>query len=279
MIPYITEAYYYRMGDTDAENTEAPLLVNCSGVTYMKNSFAGGYPKGRNDFYMIYMLGGRMNGVFDGIRISLSKGDVICISPGKSCVYRSAPALREPVCYLWAHFTGSEAMEAIVASGISPDTVYHVALSDEIFRHFDRLNAEMRRPSRSPHFDYVTGLELRYVLRLLATGAEEVRKRAKLDFSVRYIHDHITEKLSVEELAAMEYLSASRYREVFRELMGISPSEYITRLRVERAKDILSIGGLSISEVAETVGYKDRLYFQRVFKKCTGKTPGEYLKM
>ncbi len=107
----------------------------------------------------------------------------------------------------------------------------------------------------------------------LVTGAEEFLRNAKLDLSVGYIHDHIAEKLSVEELSAMEYLGASRYREVFGEIMGISPSEYITRLRVERAKDLLSLGGLSISEVAETVGYKVRLYFQRVFKKCTGKTP------
>ena len=279
MIPYTTEAYYYRIGDDNIENTDAPILVNCSGVTHMKNSFAGGYPKGRKDYYLIYMLGGRINGVFDGKRLSLSKGDMICISAGKSCVYRSAPAVHEPVWYLWVHFTGSEAPTAISSAGILPDTVYRVNPTDEIFRHFDRLNSEFRRTSRSQSFDYVTGLELRYILRLLSLGAEDFAKRNKLDLSLRYIHDHVTEKISVEELASMEYLGTSRYREVFREITGISPCEYITGLRVERAKDLLSLGELSISEVAEAVGYKDRLYFQRVFKKQTGKTPGEYLKM
>ena len=278
MIPHLTEAYYYRIGDDNIENTDAPLLVNCSGVTHLKKSFAGGYPKGRNDFYLIYMLGGRINGVFDGTRLSLSKGDLICISAGKSCVYRSAPATREAVCYLWVHFTGSEAMDVVTGAGLLADKVYHVEPSEEIMRHFDRLNAEFRRTSRSSSFDYVIGLELRYILRLFAMGVDSAERQAKLDASVRYIHAHVTEKISIEELAAMEYLGPSRYREVFRKATGVSPSEYITRLRVERAKDLLSLGAHSISEVAEAVGYKDRLYFQRVFKKCTGKTPGEYSK-
>ena len=74
----------------------------------------------------------------------------------------------------------------------------------------------------------------------------------------------------------MEFLGVSRYREVFRSITGVSPVEYITRLRVERAKDILTQNTASVATVAEAVGYSNRSYFQRIFRKYTGKTPGDY---
>ena len=76
----------------------------------------------------------------------------------------------------------------------------------------------------------------------------------------------------------MEFLSPSRYREVFRKVTGYSPVEYITLLRLRQAAELLSEGNVSIEEVALAVGYTDRLYFQRVFKKHMGVTPGNYLK-
>ena len=76
----------------------------------------------------------------------------------------------------------------------------------------------------------------------------------------------------------MEFLSPSRYREVFKKVTGHSPSEYITLVRLRQACDLLDEGNLSIEETAIQAGYSDRLYFQRVFKSHLGITPGEYRK-
>jgi two-component system response regulator YesN len=80
----------------------------------------------------------------------------------------------------------------------------------------------------------------------------------------------------VEKVAAMEYLGVSRYRELFRESTGASPVEYIIALRMERAKDLLRHTDMSIDKISEGVGYEDRHYFQKTFKRCVGVTPNEY---
>ena len=74
----------------------------------------------------------------------------------------------------------------------------------------------------------------------------------------------------------MEFLSPSRYREVFKEATGLSPLEYVLRQRIHLACELIEQGDLSISQVAELCGFTDRLYFQRFFKKHTGVTPAQY---
>ena len=76
----------------------------------------------------------------------------------------------------------------------------------------------------------------------------------------------------------MEFLGVSRYRELFTAETGVAPTEYIARLRIERAKDLLIRTNMNISEVAESVGYVTRHYFQSIFKRRVGMTPGEYRK-
>ena len=82
--------------------------------------------------------------------------------------------------------------------------------------------------------------------------------------------------MSVEELAKTEFLSPSRYRTIFKQTLGVSPIEYISKERIRLACHLIEHGDLSLSQIAEACGYSDRLYFQRVFKKYIGITPGEY---
>lgn len=69
-------------------------------------------------------------------------------------------------------------------------------------------------------------------------------------------------------------------RKQFQEKMGLTPLKYLTGLRMKKAKSMLTAGSgreHSISEVAESCGYKDALYFSRVFKKYYGCSPSEFL--
>ena len=64
---------------------------------------------------------------------------------------------------------------------------------------------------------------------------------------------------------------------LFKNLKGVSPMEYLTNLRINKAKElILSDSDLSLKEVAEISGYMDQFYFSRIFKTITGKSPSEY---
>lgn len=64
----------------------------------------------------------------------------------------------------------------------------------------------------------------------------------------------------------------------FKDFTGSSPQAYLTDMRIEQAKDLLSNTSFQIAEIAELVGYSDPLYFSRIFKKKTGYSPNEYKK-
>ena len=99
---------------------------------------------------------------------------------------------------------------------------------------------------------------------------EEIEKYLKENYI-----SNITYKLFYEMFGYNETYITN----VFRKIKGISPSRYITRLRIEKAKDIiLRQPEVLLKNVSEMVGYEDPLYFSRVFKDFIGISPSEYAK-
>lgn len=94
----------------------------------------------------------------------------------------------------------------------------------------------------------------------------------------RYVEDHYGERLSLEELAKKHSISRSYFSICFGRITGVPFNEYVRDIRIGKAKKYLEYSRKSISEIALAVGYDDEKYFSRVFKKTTGKSPGEYRK-
>ena len=94
---------------------------------------------------------------------------------------------------------------------------------------------------------------------------------------VRYMEEHCSDpEISITALADSFDLSITRFSLSFKEKMGMSPLEYLTLLRVERAKELLSSTSLTIREISAQVGYYDPGSFIRRFKQVTGETPLQY---
>lgn len=97
-----------------------------------------------------------------------------------------------------------------------------------------------------------------------------------IDFAVEYINEHITEDLSLDDLADQVHLSTSQFKQKFRSVMGISPRNYINREKINCAKRLL-LSGYSVTDVAMELSFNDSSYFSTVFKKYTLKTPRQYV--
>ncbi len=94
-----------------------------------------------------------------------------------------------------------------------------------------------------------------------------------------YIHSNYRSKnISVAELAKMSAVSDVYFRSLFKKIYLVSPNKYITLLRLEYAAQLLQSKLYTISEVSEKAGYSNVKYFERLFKKHYGQTPGEYKK-
>lgn len=98
----------------------------------------------------------------------------------------------------------------------------------------------------------------------------------RLAGTLAYIGDHLPERLALADLARAAHLSPAHFSTVFRRSTGLPPLRYVQRVRLERAKELLAEGALSVAEVARAVGFRDAAYFHRAFTRATGETPGRY---
>ncbi|MBM7567562.1 response regulator [Paenibacillus sacheonensis] len=97
-----------------------------------------------------------------------------------------------------------------------------------------------------------------------------------MDRAVSYISQRYTEDISLEDAADHVHLNPFYFSKVFKQHIGANFIDYVTGLRIDKAKRLLEEGQLILKEVCYEVGYNDPNYFSRVFKKVTGVTPSEY---
>jgi AraC-like DNA-binding protein len=99
---------------------------------------------------------------------------------------------------------------------------------------------------------------------------------AALSATLAYIDDHLDEPLRIPELAARAGLSPFQLDQRIRALFGLSPGQYLSRLRIGRACDRLRHTDAPLRELALECGYADQAAFTRQFHKSVGLTPGAY---
>lgn len=91
-----------------------------------------------------------------------------------------------------------------------------------------------------------------------------------------FVRAHMKEELSVADIAAMVNMSSSYFSHVFKKEEGVSFVEYVYRVRMERARELLENSDLKVNEIADEVGIFNPNYFSTQFKKSVGQSPLEY---
>lgn len=119
------------------------------------------------------------------------------------------------------------------------------------------------------------------LIRLMQTQARSmvekniVKNKSRIGFVVDYIKRNLHQKLSIDSIAKLAYVSKSNFFKMFRDELGISPNDFILQERISKAKELLA-GQNSIKETAYQTGFSDTNYFTRVFKQLEGTTPKTY---
>ncbi len=108
--------------------------------------------------------------------------------------------------------------------------------------------------------------------------SEEMLKEKKyamkrLEQAISYIDSHYSEKITLDEVAAAAYMSSNYFSSYFRKVTGISFSEYVTRIRISRARELLRDTDKSVTEIAMECGFHNISNFYRLYKKHVGKPP------
>jgi AraC-like DNA-binding protein len=92
----------------------------------------------------------------------------------------------------------------------------------------------------------------------------------------QYIQEHQTEELSLGQIASAVHTSPFYFCKLFKKVTGIHFTDYVSRTRTERAKNLLLNPNLRISEIAYEVGFQSLTHFNRVFKRIVGQSPTEF---
>lgn len=93
---------------------------------------------------------------------------------------------------------------------------------------------------------------------------------------MRAIREDCSRRYTLSEMAGECHVTETYFSGLFKKTAGISPLSYVTRVRVEKAKELMMTTEYKLVQIAAAVGYEDYQYFTRVFKKAVGETPGEY---
>jgi two-component system response regulator YesN len=115
-----------------------------------------------------------------------------------------------------------------------------------------------------------------FIIYLHVTIGKEYPNHAFVRKALAWLEEHFAEDVNMAMVANQVSANYTWFSEKFREQTGFHFNEYLKRLRIGKAKELLETGWYLIYEVAEHAGYQDVKYFQKVFKEVTGLSPGEW---
>ena len=110
----------------------------------------------------------------------------------------------------------------------------------------------------------------------LVYSSQDAKKVTQISPAINYIDANYDKPITLAEIAKTSHLSVSRLTHIFKEQMGITIIDYLTSVRIERAKQLLLTTDQNCTEVCFEVGYNNQSYFTRTFKELVGMTPRKF---
>lgn len=93
-----------------------------------------------------------------------------------------------------------------------------------------------------------------------------------------YVRENYARKITLDEVALHVHLSRTYLSRVLGEALGMSFSDFVNSIRIEKSKELLGFSQLTLAEISDMLGFSDQSYFTKVFHKTVGISPGEYRK-
>ena len=265
--------------DFGIKDNRYPLFVISSGFQkFITRNLKISRPAGRVDYQIIYLVKGKGYYDFGNGTEEVSEGNIIVFQPGQKQLYEYF-ANDETELY-WIHFTGSKSDEIMKKLNLTDRYVYHAGIRGDCIDLWKKITYEIQ--DKQTYFEQISGVYLEELLLIFARRLMDDRTNLKHNLCenirsvITYMYENYNQKIAVGELAARCNLSMYRFIHKFKAATGMTPIEYLTKIRIGEAKYLLSNSQLNISEIAAIVGYDDPLYFSRVFKKETGLSPRYY---
>lgn len=251
------------------------IQVNSCGAEQVNNhDYVILRSKGRSDYHFLYLRAGYLDAEIGTQKVRIQSGQCAIWYPDVRHMYTFTNEGNASTYYL--HFTGAAVKEAMAFISPASPPVYTITertAFESLFRQLLRTHLV-----KSDNYILEESALLMQIISIVAQSSKPSRPPIRKDIlhAMEHMKTHLSEDFSIEQYAATVNLSSSRFSHLFSKTVGMSPHQYLTRLRLERAQTYLRDSLMSISEIADTVGFGDPLYFSRLFSKTYGLSPKAY---
>ncbi|MDR2552103.1 MAG: AraC family transcriptional regulator [Treponema sp.] len=210
---------------------------------------------------------------FEG-EFALHSGCLVCMVPGEK--YRYGPDPESPWTEYRIGFSGSITGEWAARGWLNNIiTVHTIANHHDMLIPFEEAIAFSRNPGSALQ-PLAASCVMRIIGYLLENRNIQLRGTNIIRQAQEIFEKNIFYPIDMDELTGILHINYQQLRDRFREETGLSPYQYFLQLKINKAKELLAEGSLSIKEIAYKLSFDSPYYFSRLFKRKAGVSPSQW---
>lgn len=239
------------------------------------------FERGRvlQEFQILYITQGKGYFASKNMQVTeVREGSVIFLFPGEWHTYRPDESTGWES--YWVGFNGKYPSGLMTDNNISvSNPVLEIGHDEEIVNLYKKI-LNVSNNERPGYQQLLSGMVIHLLAYLFYREKDKNWKDKdvlkKIDKARLIIREKINTPLLPEEIAASLNMSYTWFRRMFRQYTGLAPAQYITQLKIQKAKEMLSVSNKNIKEIAIDLGFESIDYFSTQFRKQTGQTPTQF---
>ncbi|THF74320.1 AraC family transcriptional regulator [Cohnella fermenti] len=223
---------------------------------------------------LTYVFKGTAYYTVDGAVHKVNQGDLICIPKGSRRSAIADPAIQLNSYALNIHLYDLRGKDVALPFPL----VSHIGAPEELLSIYNELTFEWLKKNKGYELKSraLLLMILHYYFKCLHYKDTGVDRR--IQKAVNHILIHLHRQIEIDELAVIAGVTTPYFGTLFKKTMGTSAKEYINRMKINNAENILLSGEFSVQEAAYKCGFEDIYYFSKLFKKIKGFPPSWILR-
>lgn len=225
-----------------------------------------------------YILGGKGYFELDGVRYKLAKDTIFFIPNGVSAKYYPDP--NDPWIYEWIGFNGTIVGKIFENINLSSKNPIISCDYPDLRKYFNSIYLEYSEKGQLDLKCLGMMYELLSALMDELGGEKEnaSSKKVLVMLAQEFIKNNYQFQIKITDVAKNVNVSPNYLANAFKDILNVSTKGYLTKVRMEKASDLLRSSDYNVQQVGLLVGYKNQLHFSGAFKKYYGVSPKNYMK-
>ncbi len=183
----------------------------------------------------------------------------------------------------WLHFKGSSSNHfAQILSEQNTKFIGDINFSDERILLFNNIYATLENGYSADNLGYINMCLWHFLSSFCYPEVFQIPfnkdEKDAIDISIDFMQKHLSQTLTLQQLAAEIHISPSHFSALFKKKTGYPPLEYFNHIKVQKACQYLQFTNLQVKEIGYKLGIDDPFYFSRFFSNVMGQSPLDYRK-